>query len=90
MTTKPYKDLRCTLFFETDSTRCCWWSAGIDTRRLTKKIREKGTMLGKLVVDGTPVDSVPFDNPDVRNLVQEVSMKVKTSRTRSPVITGLN
>lgn len=37
-------------------------------------------MLGKLVVDGTPVDSVPFDNPDVRNLVQEVSMKVKTSR----------
>lgn len=71
-------------------TRWCWWSAGIDTRRLTKKIREKGTMLGKLVVDGTPVDSVPFDNPDVRNLVQEVSMKVKTSRTRSPVITGLN
>lgn len=42
-------------------------------------------MLGKLVVDGTPVDSVPFDNPDVRNLVQEVSMKVK-ARTRSPVI----
>lgn len=48
---------------------------GIDTRRLTKKIREKGTMLGKLVVDGTPEDSVPFDNPDMRNLVQEVSMK---------------
>lgn len=47
-------------------------------------------MLGKLVVDGTPVDSVPFDNPDVRNLVQEVSMKVKTSRTRSTVTTGLN
>uniref|UniRef100_UPI003AAE4603 multifunctional protein CAD isoform X3 n=1 Tax=Centroberyx gerrardi TaxID=166262 RepID=UPI003AAE4603 len=48
---------------------------GIDTRRLTKKIREKGTMLGKLVVDGTPEASVPFDNPDQRNLVQEVSMK---------------
>ncbi|XP_070781394.1 multifunctional protein CAD isoform X3 [Enoplosus armatus] len=48
---------------------------GIDTRCLTKKIREKGTMLGKLVVDGTPEDSVPFDNPDQRNLVQEVSMK---------------
>ncbi|KAF1376915.1 hypothetical protein PFLUV_G00216440 [Perca fluviatilis] len=48
---------------------------GIDTRRLTKKIREKGTMLGKLVVDGTPQDSIPFDNPDKRNLVQEVSMK---------------
>ncbi|KAK5879721.1 hypothetical protein CesoFtcFv8_022814 [Champsocephalus esox] len=48
---------------------------GIDTRRLTKKIREKGTMLGKLVVDGTPEDSIPFDNPDKMNLVQEVSMK---------------
>ncbi|XP_043962343.1 CAD protein [Gambusia affinis] len=48
---------------------------GVDTRCLTKKIREKGTMLGKLVVDGTPEDSIPFDNPDQRNLVQEVSMK---------------
>uniref|UniRef100_A0A667ZB66 Multifunctional protein CAD n=1 Tax=Myripristis murdjan TaxID=586833 RepID=A0A667ZB66_9TELE len=49
---------------------------GIDTRSLTKKIREKGTMLGKLVVDGTPEDSIPFDDPNLRNLVQEVSMKV--------------
>uniref|UniRef100_A0A6Q2X2Q7 Multifunctional protein CAD n=1 Tax=Esox lucius TaxID=8010 RepID=A0A6Q2X2Q7_ESOLU len=48
---------------------------GVDTRRLTKKIREKGTMLGKLVVDGTPEAEVPFDNPDQRNLVTEVSMK---------------
>ncbi|KAF7657383.1 hypothetical protein LDENG_00028210 [Lucifuga dentata] len=48
---------------------------GIDTRCLTKKIRAKGTMLGKLVVDGTPEASIPFDNPDQRNLVQEVSMK---------------
>uniref|UniRef100_A0A8C8CY42 Uncharacterized protein n=1 Tax=Oncorhynchus tshawytscha TaxID=74940 RepID=A0A8C8CY42_ONCTS len=48
---------------------------GVDTRRLTKKIREKGTMLGKLVVDGTPEANVPFDNPDQRNLVKEVSMK---------------
>lgn len=48
---------------------------GIDTRCLTKKIREKGTMLGKLVVDGTPEESVPFDNPDKRNLVKEVSVK---------------
>lgn len=48
---------------------------GIDTRALTKKIREKGTMLGKLVVEGTPEETVPFDDPDQRNLVQEVSMK---------------
>lgn len=33
-------------------------------------------MLGKLVVDGTPAETVPFDNPDERNLVQEVSIKV--------------
>ncbi|KAF0023876.1 hypothetical protein F2P81_024506 [Scophthalmus maximus] len=48
---------------------------GIDTRRLTKMIREKGTIMGKLVVDGTAEDSIPLDNPDHRNLVQEVSMK---------------
>lgn len=52
------------------------FTPGVDTRCLTKKIREKGTMLGKLVVDGTLEDSVPFDNPDQRNIVQEVSMKV--------------
>lgn len=51
-------------------------TAGVDTRSLTKKIREKGTMLGKLVVAGTPEETVPFDNPDERNLVQEVSTKV--------------
>lgn len=51
-------------------------TAGVDTRSLTKKIREKGTMLGKLVVDGTPEETIPFDNPDERNLVQEVSIKV--------------
>ena len=51
--------------------------AGVDTRCLTKKIREKGTMLGKLVVEGTLAASIPFDNPDTRNLVKEVSMKVQ-------------
>uniref|UniRef100_A0A8C1N021 Carbamoyl-phosphate synthetase 2, aspartate transcarbamylase, and dihydroorotase n=1 Tax=Cyprinus carpio TaxID=7962 RepID=A0A8C1N021_CYPCA len=40
-------------------------------------IREKGTMLGKLVVEGTSANDVPLDNPDTRNLVKEVSMKVK-------------
>lgn len=49
---------------------------GVDTRSLTKKIREKGTMLGKLLVDGTSEDAVPFTNPDQRNLVREVSLKV--------------
>uniref|UniRef100_W5NFZ0 Multifunctional protein CAD n=1 Tax=Lepisosteus oculatus TaxID=7918 RepID=W5NFZ0_LEPOC len=48
---------------------------GVDTRCLTKKIRENGTMLGKLVLEGSPVENIPFDNPDTRNLVKEVSMK---------------
>lgn len=43
---------------------------------MTKKIREKGTMLGKLVVEGTLADSIPFDNPDTRNLVKDVSLQV--------------
>ena len=55
----------------------------MDTRCLTKKIREKGTLLGRLVMDGTDVSSVPMDNPDQRNLVKEVSMKVSHSHTHT-------
>jgi carbamoyl-phosphate synthase large subunit/carbamoyl-phosphate synthase small subunit len=44
---------------------------GIDTRALTKKIREQGAMLGKIVFD----QDVPFDDPNLRNLVDEVSVK---------------
>lgn len=50
--------------------------SGIDTRALTKKIREKGTMLGKVVIEGVEPESVPFDDPNKRNLVAEVSSKV--------------
>ena len=39
---------------------------GIDTRALTKKIREKGTMLGKVVIEGVQPESVPFDDPNKR------------------------
>jgi len=49
---------------------------GIDTRALTKKIREKGTMLGKVVIEGVQPESIPFDDPNIRNLVAEVSSKV--------------
>ncbi|KAM9617172.1 multifunctional protein CAD isoform 5-T5 [Morphnus guianensis] len=48
---------------------------GVDTRALTKKIREKGTLLGKLVPDGTPEKSLAFEDPNKRHLVQEVSLK---------------
>ena len=45
----------------------------IDTRKLTKLLREKGSMLGKLVFpDG---EDVPFVNPNKENLVAKVSHK---------------
>ena len=50
--------------------------SGIDTRALTKKIREKGSMLGKVVIEGVDPESVPLDDPNKRNLVAEVSSKV--------------
>lgn len=49
----------------------------IDTRALTKVIREKGTMLARLVFDSPPPDPVllvdpPIADPNERNLVAEV------------------
>jgi carbamoyl-phosphate synthase small subunit len=44
----------------------------IDTRQLTKKLREKGTMLGKIVFDR---DNIQFEDPNKKNLVAEVSIK---------------
>ncbi|KAL3056546.1 hypothetical protein OYC64_019100 [Pagothenia borchgrevinki] len=45
---------------------------GIDTRMLTKIIRDKGTALGKIEFDGQPVE---ISDPNQRNLVAEVSTK---------------
>ena len=47
---------------------------GIDTRALTKKLRETGTMLGKIEVEDQPVE---FYNPDKENQVAKVSTKEK-------------
>lgn len=44
----------------------------IDTRALTKKLREKGVMLGKIVADGK---DVKFRDPNSENLVANVSTK---------------
>ena len=44
---------------------------GLDTRALTKKLRVKGAMLGKIVFG----QDIPFDDPNKRNLVAEVSRK---------------
>ena len=46
---------------------------GIDTRELTKLVREKGTMLGKLVFPGEA--DIPFVNPDDENQVAKASCK---------------
>ena len=51
---------------------------GIDTRELTKKIREHGMMLGKVVVEGEGGEGVEFEDPNLQNLVAEVSCKVRT------------
>ncbi|XP_076858406.1 carbamoyl-phosphate synthase [ammonia], mitochondrial [Brachyhypopomus gauderio] len=45
---------------------------GVDTRMLTKIIRDKGTILGKIEFEGQPVE---ITDPNKRNLVAEVSTK---------------
>ena len=46
---------------------------GVDTRALTKKLREQGVMLGSLRQDGNGGTNV--DDPNLRNLVAEVSVE---------------
>ncbi len=45
---------------------------GIDTRALTRKLREHGTMLGKIEFENDPID---FYDPNLNNLVQKVSIQ---------------
>ncbi|HYD58223.1 MAG TPA: glutamine-hydrolyzing carbamoyl-phosphate synthase small subunit [Burkholderiales bacterium] len=44
--------------------------SGIDTRALTKRLREKGAQLGKIVTE----EDIPFEDPNQRDLVGEVSV----------------
>jgi carbamoyl-phosphate synthase small subunit len=46
---------------------------GVDTRALTKRLRERGTALGGIVCDGAGARG--FGDPNVRNLASEVSIK---------------
>lgn len=46
---------------------------GIDTRMLTRKLRDKGTMPGKVIIDET--SAIDFQDPNKINLVSEVSVK---------------
>lgn len=47
---------------------------GIDTRELTKILREEGTMLGKIIIGNHDVN---LYDPNLVNLVEEVSIKEK-------------
>ena len=53
---------------------------GIDTRQLTKKLREKGVMLGKIVVGSKDVQ---FDDPNLKNLSAEVAAQEKVTYNNS-------
>lgn len=44
---------------------------GIDTRALTKHLRSKGSMLGKILFED---EDIPFHNPNRTNLVSQVSV----------------
>jgi carbamoyl-phosphate synthase small subunit len=44
---------------------------GVDTRELTKKLRKKGTLLGKIVYGD---ENIKFEDPNKRNLAAEVSI----------------
>lgn len=54
---------------------------GIDTRKLAKKLRQQGTMLGKIILDGS--EDIPFQDPNKRNLVSEVTV-MSTIRYHKP------
>ncbi len=50
---------------------------GIDTRALTKILREKGTMLGKITPEDAGIDDVDFYDPNKENLVSQVTINEK-------------
>ncbi len=49
---------------------------GIDTRALTLRLRERGTLLGRLLPAGTASVDVPLVDPNRQHVVAEVSIKV--------------
>ncbi|XP_021698953.1 CAD protein [Aedes aegypti] len=67
--------------------------SGIDTRALTKKIRENGTILGKIVQGHVAsAAGIAFRNQNLRNLVAEVSLSkaVTYNESGSPRICAID
>lgn len=56
---------------------------GVDTRQITKIIREKGVMLGKVVVEGQD-EPAQFLNPNTENLVAQTSCTQITEYGNGP------
>jgi carbamoyl-phosphate synthase small subunit len=48
---------------------------GIDTRALTRKLREHGVMLGRIVQDARTIPAGDISDPNLTNLVAEVSCR---------------
>ena len=59
---------------------------GVDTRAITQKIRERGTMLGKIVVGDDSAEDVGQLDPSVENVVAKVSVKVDIESIPLPSI----
>lgn len=61
--------------------------SGIDTRTLTIMLREKGSMLGKIIVDG---EDLPFHDPMATDLVASVApkevKKIGTHKAGQPTV----
>ena len=55
---------------------------GVDTRELAKTLREKGSMRGKILLEGA--EDIPFEDPNMRNLVAEASPKEVTIYGNGP------
>lgn len=56
---------------------------GLDTRALTKKIRTKGVMLGKVAFNN---ENIPFTDPNTCNLIAAVSRKEPKVYGNGPVL----
>lgn len=53
-----------------------------DTRFLAQKLRNHGTMLGKIIIDSPSGKNIEFEDPNLKNLVAEVSTKKVTHAGR--------
>ncbi len=58
---------------------------GVDTRALTKKLREHGVMLGHIENVRPTRSNIPFEDPNEENLVARVSPKKKQAYGNGPV-----